>query len=236
MNKYSGKYAFWVANLSLIISLSLILIIVMDVWNVSVIDSNTFISTLVAMMAIIFTLVVGFQIYNVLEIKDKLSEIETIKKNLENSQKEISKEILNTKKSISSLSSEHSQGVYILQARMYKYSSSQNHASFLKMLSAIRYALDVEHKTDGYGWMLEELKEYMLIINNTYPFNSFDRNLQIKGYKEYYKIDNEAIKNHVNYFMIKDRYEPLMDEFEQRLQLISEGKNMSTTELTKEIH
>ena len=63
---------FWMALIALMLSLGTIAVIIMDVWSVSVIDSNSFISAMVALMTLVFTLIIGYQIYNTLDIKDKL--------------------------------------------------------------------------------------------------------------------------------------------------------------------
>ena len=61
---------FWMALIALMLSLGTIAVIIMDVWPVSVIDSNSFISAMVALMTLVFTLIIGYQIYNTLDIKD----------------------------------------------------------------------------------------------------------------------------------------------------------------------
>lgn len=47
----------------------------MDVWNISVIDSDSFISSLVALMSLVFTLLVGYQIYNAVDAREKMDSM-----------------------------------------------------------------------------------------------------------------------------------------------------------------
>lgn len=69
------KCTFWIAILSLAVSLGTIAVIVMDVWEISVIDSNSFISGLVALFSLAITLLIGYQIYNAVEIRDRMEAV-----------------------------------------------------------------------------------------------------------------------------------------------------------------
>ena len=80
------KRAFWMALVALMLSLTTIGVIVMDVWSISVIDSNTFISAMVGIMTLVFTLLIGYQIYNTIDTKQKLEEIDRLKSDLQNFQ------------------------------------------------------------------------------------------------------------------------------------------------------
>ena len=105
------------------------------------------------------------------------------------------------------------------------------------MLGAIRYSLDVDHKEDGYGWMIKELEEYMLLLNNTYPFSGSSDVIPkiVEEYRNKYKNDDIAIRKHDNYYIIRDTYEPLMADFEKRLDGIAQMKAMSLTEVGEEL-
>ena len=63
------KWGFWMALIALMLSLGTIATIIMNVWSISVIDSNSFISAMIGLMTLVFTLLIGYQIYNALEIK-----------------------------------------------------------------------------------------------------------------------------------------------------------------------
>ena len=73
------KWGFWMALIALMLSLGTIATIIMNVWSISVIDSNSFISAMIALMTLVFTLLIGYQIYNALEIKEKIQEIDDLK-------------------------------------------------------------------------------------------------------------------------------------------------------------
>ena len=75
MENKTSKYAFWISIVALVLALSIIFVIIMDVWNISVIDSDSFISSLVALMSLVFTLLVGYQIYNAVDAREKMDSM-----------------------------------------------------------------------------------------------------------------------------------------------------------------
>lgn len=224
------KRAFWMALIALMLSIITLAIIVMDVWSISVIDSNTFISAMVGIMTLVFTLLIGYQIYNAINAREKM---EAMRGEIDARLKEV--EII--KGNVEALTNEFRQGGYILQARIEAKTPMHQYVAFLKMLSAIRAALDVDNREEGYGWMLNELKEYMLLLNNTYPFTGSSDVIPkvVEEYRNKYKNDDIAIRKHDNYYIIRDTYEPLMADFEKRLDGIAQMKAMSLTEVGEEL-
>lgn len=220
------KLTFFLSIIAIIISVITIILFFCKVSPNSVVDSNTFISTLVALFSLAITLLIGYQIYNAVEIRDRM---ETVRKDVDTKLNELN--II--KNNIEELKNEFKQGGYLLQARLYAGKVREQHYAFLKMLSALRASLDVDNREDGYGWMLDELKEYMLMINNGYPFSGSSDEIpnKIQGYKDYFNEDDKAIRNHDNYYIIRDTYELLMYDFEKRLNYIAQMKPMSLTEV-----
>lgn len=253
MNNIINKYAFWVSIVALALVLGTIITIIMEVWDISIIDSNSFISGLVALMSLVFTLLVGYQIYNAVDAREKLdamrnelNKINEFRGDIDKIRTELSAEIERNTKFLRALVDEAKEnnlkteyklreGILIILARMCARKVTEQHDAFLKMLGAFRCALDVDHKEDGYGWMLDELKDYMLMINNIHPFSgsSDETPNKIQEYKDCFKEDDKAIRNHKNYYIIRDLYEPLMSEFEKRLNNIAQMKLVSLTEVGK---
>ena len=251
MNNTINKYAFWVSIVALILVLGTIVTIIMEVWDISIIDSNSFISGLVALMSLVFTLLVGYQIYNAVDAREKLdamrnelNKINEFRGDIDKTRTELSAEIETNTRTLRALVDEAKEnnlktenkldeGILIILARMCANKVKEHPDAFLKMLKAIRCALDVNHKEDGYGWMLDELKDYMLMINNIHPFSGSSDEIpnKIQEYKNCFKEDDKAIRNHDNYYIIRDTYEPLMYDFEKRLNYIAQMKPMSLTEV-----
>ena len=86
------------------------------------------------------------------------------------------------------------------------------------------------------SFLVKIIKEYMLLLNTTYPFSGSSDEIRglVQGYRDAYKEDGEAIRAHKNYFFIRDWYAPLMIEFEKRLNGIAMMKPMSLTVVGEE--
>ena len=104
-------------------------------------------------------------------------------------------------------------------------------------MQAIPYSLSMPQKAEGYTWLLDELKEYMLEVTMV-SFGSGTPEFFKKAVKEFKSIfdpiDNE-IKEHQNFIYIKDKYTQLIDDFNIRLHNIATFKNVDLTEMTKAI-
>jgi|GEM_PF-2546605 len=253
MKNLINKFSFWLSILAILLTLSTIFVMIMDVWEISVVDSDSFISGLVALMSLVFTLLVGYQIYNAIDAREKidrmqneLNRINEFRGDIDKIRAELSSDIKSNSATLKALVEEAkdnntktenrlNEGILILLARMCAAKPIMSQNAFLKMLGAIRCALDIDHKEDGYGWMLKELEEYMLMLNNRYPFSGSSDEIpqKVQAYKDIYKEDDDLIRKHKNYYLIKDMYEPLMGKFDIRLKLISQMKPVSLTEVDK---
>ena len=230
------KCTFWIAILSLAVSLGTIAVIVMDVWEISVIDSNSFISGLVALFSLAITILLGFQIYNSIELSDKLKEIDVLKQNIQEIRNVYELGIKKNNSEFETLRNELYERTNITLAKLY-YAAGENEKEILLIFtSIIKFSLDISHP-EGYKWLLDDMEMYMLnIVLPTFCKNNANKNIceTIKEFKNLLKKEDIIIRNHSNYLYIKDRYEELMDKFEVRLLIISEGKNVSDKFLDKE--
>jgi uncharacterized membrane protein (DUF485 family) len=76
----------WSLGLSITSIIVIVILVIMwfcNVWELSVIGIETFIGVIVALLAIIVTFVVGWQIYNTIEIRNKLSELDKLESEIE---------------------------------------------------------------------------------------------------------------------------------------------------------
>ena len=77
------NYATWLSIISILLWLTVVVLWLFNVYEFSVVDSNTFIGVIVALLALIVTFIVGWQIFNVLDVKAQLSEVSDLKKELQ---------------------------------------------------------------------------------------------------------------------------------------------------------
>lgn len=214
------KKSFILSIIALAVSIVTLAVIFIRVTPNSVIDLGAFIGVMTALIGISITFLVGYQIYNAIEIRQKLAEVDQLQekfKQLEQSNKQAE------------------EGFYIIQARMVGGKTFQHPNALFKMLNAILAALDVDHKADGYQWMLDELKEYMLLFHRGCFIGSrYQVKEEVEKIKSIYLEIDQEIRKHPNYGNIRAKYEDLMKQFEARLNLIAEGHNVSQTELDKQ--
>ena len=133
---------------------------IMKVRIVKLINSLSFIGISV-------TLVVGYQIYNAVELKQKINAVEKLKIAIEQQQKRLK-----------SLEIEQKEGFEIIQSRVFRNARMYIDA-FIHIHAAIVYSLSVNHTSDGFSWLMKDLKFCMLGITSL----SFRR--CFKEYEEY---------------------------------------------------
>lgn len=217
-----SQFTYWFALIALIISIITMVLFFIKVESNSVVDGITFISIVAAFIGISVTLLIGYQIYNSMEIKNRLNEITTL-----HSEIEVIKQKTNTQQN------ELYEAINILQSREPHLKNTYNPNAFLHFLAAIPFSLSLPEKRDGYKYMLDELEDNMMHVMLISFGSGTRKNFEdgVKQLKDLFKDSDEAIRNHKNYYLIKERYEELMDKFETRLGIISQMKNPSLLHL-----
>lgn len=207
-----------ISLVALTISIITLVLFFIKVGPNSVIDLGTFVGVSVAFIGICVTLLIGYQIYNVIEIKSKLSDIQILKTEIEK-----------IKIKTTSQQNELYEAIHILQSRDPQLKNTYNPNVFLYFLDALPYSLSLPEKKEGYSELLNELEDNMMHI--VLPsFGSGSKDVFEKGVQNLRKLYEETdkkIRNHPNYWMIKNKYEELMKKFEKRLDIISQMKNPS---------
>lgn len=217
-----SQLAFWFALIALVCSIITMALFFVKVAPNSTVDGTTFISVLATFIGISVTLLIGYQIYNSMEIKNRLNEITALQSEIE-----AIKEKANTQQN------ELYEAINVLQSRDPQLRNTYNPNVFLHFLAAIPFSLSLPEKKDGYKYLLEELESDMM--NIVLPsFGSGSGEVFRKGVeqlRELYKETDNKIREHPNYTYIRDRYEELMIKFERRLDIISQMKNPSLMHL-----
>lgn len=210
--------AFWFALIAFTISITMMILFFVKVSPNSVVDATTFIGVIAAFIGISVTLLIGYQIYNAVEIKNRLNEITALQSEIET-----------IKQKTNTQQNELYEAIHILQSRDPQLRNTYNPNVFLHFLAAIPFSLSLPEKKDGYKFLLDELEEDMMHI--VLPsFGSGTKDVfenGVKELKDLYKETDEEIRRHKNYILIKERYEDLMTKFDTRLSIISQMKNPS---------
>ena len=213
------NWSFWLSLLAFVIALVALCVFICKVEPFSVVTIDTYIGVIAGFIGIAVTLLVGYQIYNALDLRQRIDAVETLKTSLENQQQQLEL-----------LKNEQAEGIEIIQARLFLNTPEMLLEAFLHFHSAIRYSLSVDHRREGYKWLLDELKTYMLSISNGAFIDCLtqaDVQNKIRELKGFYQEYDQDIRNHTNYLYIRDGYEELMSKFEKRLDNIANLKDVS---------
>lgn len=188
-------------------------------------DQLSFISAIAAFIGISVTLVVGYQIYNAVELKQKINAVEKLKIAIEQQQKRLK-----------SLEIEQKEGFEIIQSRVFRNARMYIDA-FIHIHAAIVYSLSVNHTSDGVSWLMKDLKFCMLGITSLSfrrcfkEYEEYDFPNKIAELRKIFQDDKNKIINHPNFGYIKNDYEELMSKFEKRLDNIAKSKEVSLYEI-----
>ncbi len=88
MNNKLTNWAFWLSIIAIITSSSVAALWLVKAQEVAVVQLDTFVGIIVALMALLVTIVLGWQIYNAVDIKEKIMYTENLKLELEQSKAE----------------------------------------------------------------------------------------------------------------------------------------------------
>lgn len=77
-----NNWSFWFSLGAIVLSFVTIILFFLKVKPNSVIDITTFIGAIAAFIGVSVTLVIGFQIYSFISIKDKIKELKSLKVDL----------------------------------------------------------------------------------------------------------------------------------------------------------
>lgn len=191
--KTNEKSVMICAYASLAISVILVLLWICNVGGLTVVTLETFVGVIVALLAIIVTIAIIWQIYNAIEMRNKIEEL-----------KRLEGRIKNQEKSLDIFQNETIAHLYEIAAALtYKndyYSTAFSLcASSLECLLELDYSEEYE-SIDANLDVMTRIKEELTKDN----INADDL--------EEIKKTNESIISLPNYKFIKDKYEPIYKE------------------------
>ena len=196
MKKWS--LAHFCAYLSLAISTTLLVLWCCNVGGFTVVSLDSFVGVIVALLAIIVAFVVGWQIYNSIDIKGKIEELSTLKEIINIQEKTIRQETGKSQHLIS----------YILGNEAYKEKRYLDAFRFL--MSSLRYSMQLDSPLNVESLLkgLEQINKHISKENDFEPSKTED----ISTY-------NNDIKISSGYNLIKDRYEEIYINFNAKVKV-----------------
>lgn len=204
------------------ISLVTLVLFFIKVTPNSIIGIDTFLGVIAAFIGISVTLLVGYQIYNAFEVKEKLKKVN-----------ELEMLIKTTKEGFLLLKNEQNEDRCVVMARLY-FRTDMPLDAFIRFHEALVFMLSTNSIKEGLKWYFEELEMYMknISVDSFHDWEDVQQlAVRVNGFKGLFVDDSDFIKKHENYYIVKDIYEELMNKFEIRLENVARGKEVSAEKI-----
>ena len=188
------------AYISLAISITIAVLWCCNVGGFSVVDLASFVGVIVALLAIIVTFVVGWQIYNAIEMKEEIKQLNILEKNLEDKLREQEK---NMEGQRFEYKAQHGVALGFEALFMKGYITA-----FRFFLESLSYAMQRDNASTNIEGILEALKTCV-----DRKWSEIDRGNIDNTYLEKIHKSNETIRSSSLFHFIKDRYEKIYNSF-----------------------
>lgn len=201
--KYKAKAAFFMSSLSTLAAL-----VVLGCWyfgtlELAVVTPETFIGVIVALLAIIVTFVLGWQIFNIFELKNKIDEVNELKKQFKEQQNNIQQLTLKNK---------HITG-FTWGKSAIKDNDWAGAFRYLILSLSASLQLDSPINIDGIFIFLR------IISQNIKPNTKYTNDC----YQEIVKADKEIRSLH-NFSLIEERYKESYDNIIAKIEIDDDQK------------
>lgn len=194
----------WAIVLSITAILLCILVFMLWIFEViphSVISSETFIGACVTLLSIIVTIAVGWQIFNAIDMRQMMRQLEEKQKDIDEAQRKLDKEVRKN---------------YSHSLHLHHVTLGQQHEIEQKYAHAIYYyfgalyagmGLNLPYDNNDYIWVHVKFCLAQLTVVTKVP---------AQMYKDIGDID-ALIRASDEYHWIRTQYEPLFEEFKSKI-------------------
>lgn len=214
------KKSYILSIFAVAISAATLAVILIQVTPHSVIDLGTFIGIMAAFIGICVTLLVGVQIYNAIEIRQKLTEIDELKTLLDQ-----------TKTELEQAKADIFDSVYTVAAKAVINSSEEAVEAFRYMNQSLQYALDIDDSRQNYCDRIDYIEKCCLKLqrgNGIFDGTQEQVQNKVEQYQMSVQPVIDTIKRHPKYHIIADKYDKLIQAYEARMTKI---KNLQSGSL-----
>ena len=186
------------AYLSLAISITLLVLWCCDVGGFNVVSLDSFVGVIVALLAIVVTMAVGWQIYNSIEIKNKIEELKRLKE-----------EILDQEAKIEQLrlASQHAVGLIwgdnCLDSGFFM-------PAFRHYITALDSAMQLSRPVN--------VEKILYCMENAVEGIGTNDSIEQRRHKEIMEADR-LIRLSGNYNFIRNRYEKIFNDFVSKIKV-----------------
>lgn len=180
------------AYLSLAISVSLLVLWCYNVGGFTVVSLDSFVGVIVALLAIIVTLAIGWQIYNSIELNERIKKLNTLEERLISQDKTLKQQNNKSNHLISY--------IYGIEAKREK----EYLEAFRYYMASLRCSMLLD-KPINIDHLLKDLEKVNVVIKDG-TMCEFERLNEIREY-------DIAIRKSYSYDIIKSRYERIYNIF-----------------------
>ena len=215
------KKSYILSILAVAISVVTLAVILIKVSPYSVIDLGTFMGIMAAFIGICVTLLIGVQIYNAIEIRQKLTEIDELKILLDQTKTELKK-----------AKADIFDSVYTVAAKAAIDSNRSEEAieAFRYMNQSLQYALDIDDSRQDYCDRIDYIAKCCLKLqlgNGIFDGSQAELQQKVEKYKMTVQPIIDTIRKHPKYHIIADKYDTLIQAYEARMTKIENMKGGS---------
>lgn len=193
-------------NLSIFLSLTAIvgIVILAILWccrsmSLTAVSLDTFIGVMAAMIGLLVTFAIGWQIINALDIKSKLADIENLKGEITEQRTEINR-LVTRSKFDSNVNQSYT---------MHKL--GWHHKAFACTLEAIKYGLVLDDAYEELDVLLANLKVFAVNSQREHCYQS-ERDMMVAA--------DEAIRKSPKFALIKDKHTDAISEYNKFFSLV----------------
>lgn len=208
------NWSFWLSIFAIVISSTTVALFFWKVKSYSVVDALTFIGIIAAFIGISVTLVIGFQIYSFISLKDKINEMTSLKNELTFTEAELQKTEIN----LDNLENELKGRLSFLES----YSDFEKNKfcdAFQHMQYAMIYFCDLDSQKESLNSYVEFLNECLSKVKRE-EFGISEGNIMfdIDISMALIRHNNFKIKERKYYWVIKDKYNTIYSELLKKLE------------------
>lgn len=190
------------AYLSLAISVTLLVLWCCDVGGFTVVSLDSFVGVIVALLAIIVTLAIGWQIYNSIELNERIKKLNTLEERLIRQDKTLKQQNNKSNHLISF--------IYGVEAKREKeyIEAFRYYMASLRCSMLLDKPINVDHLLNDLEKVTADIKDGTMC--------EFERLNEIKEY-------DVAIRKSYSYDIIKSRYERICNVFYTKVKEVDNG-------------
>ena len=197
------NWSFWLSLVAFVISIVALAVFFCKVKPYCVVTIDTYIGVIAGFIGIAVTLVIGFQIYSFISIKDKIKEMSTIQE-----------ELLNTKENLSQLEKELKGMIYYSEGLIRK-EQGNNKEAFENLHYAILHFADIDSKKEELLIYIKLLSGYVDEISKDdfeEPKNFMISTTEVLSRDIHFKMEQRRY-----YWVVKDEYEKIYKKLMTKL-------------------